>query len=128
MATRPRAWRLLAAALVLANAVLPLAFVAHDPARVTAVAVLGAFGLALVLMTLLTARFGFSRIVGLGRLAVWLPLTAYLWVRMLAVTEITLFSAWVWLVMAVNLVSMVIDLGDALRWLVGDRGELSGGA
>ena len=61
------------ASLIGANLIAPLFFLEHVEARVTLVA--GLFGMAL--MTALTGRFGFSRIVGVGHVA-WIPLLIYL--------------------------------------------------
>ena len=69
----PPHWQLWLATLVGANGVAPFFFLEHVEARVTIAALL----ISMTLMTVLTARFGFSRILGLGHVA-WLPLLAYL--------------------------------------------------
>ncbi len=58
----PISWRLWLMLLVAANVVAPLFFLRHLEAQV----VLGTFLVGAMLMTWLTGRFGFTRILGLG--------------------------------------------------------------
>ena len=67
-------WLLL---LVAANGVAPLFFLN----RVEAQAVLAAMMIGAMLMSVLTARFGFSRILGLGHI-LWIPLLGWLALRL----------------------------------------------
>ena len=67
-------WLLL---LVAANGVAPLFFLN----RVEAQVVLAAMMIGAILMSLLTARFGFSRILGLGHI-LWIPLLGWLTFRL----------------------------------------------
>ena len=61
----PPHWQLWLAMLVGANGVAPFFFLEHVEAQVT----IGALLISMTLMTILTARFGFSRILGLGHVA-----------------------------------------------------------
>lgn len=63
-------WLLL---LMLANGIAPLLFLARLEAQV----VLATFLLSVVLMTWLTARYGFTRILGLGHV-LWVPMVIFL--------------------------------------------------
>ncbi len=104
--------------LIGANLVAPLFFLEHFEARVTLLA--GLLGMAL--MTALTGRFGFSRIVGLGHVA-WLPLLAFL-VGSLAVVPATAgFGLWLRTVIVLDAISLAIDAVDVVRFLRGDRAE-----
>lgn len=104
--------------LIGANLLAPLFFLEHVEARVTLGA--GLFGMAL--MTALTGRFGFSRIVGLGHVA-WLPLLAFLAGSVAVVPATTGFGLWLRTVIVLDAISIVFDAVDAVRFLRGDRAE-----
>jgi hypothetical protein len=104
--------------LIGANLLAPLFFLEHGEARVTLGA--GLFGMAL--MTALTGRFGFSRIVGLGHVA-WLPLLAFLAGSVAVVPATTGFGLWLLIVIVLDAISIVFDAVDAVRFLRGDRAE-----
>ena len=112
-------WLLL---LVAANAVAPLFFLQ----RVEAQAVFAAMMIGATLMSLLTARFGFTRILGLGHI-LWIPLVDWLAFRLGQIPADDAFGLWVRGVMFVNAVSLVIDTADVVRFATGDRKELVAG-
>ncbi len=112
-------WLLL---LVAANAVAPLLFLQ----RVEAQAVLAAMMIGAMLMSLLTARFGFTRILGLGHI-LWIPLIGWLAFRLGQIPADDAFGMWVRGVMLLNAVSLVIDGVDVFRYATGDRKELVAG-
>ena len=105
--------------LVAANAVAPLFFLQ----RVEAQAVLAAMMIGATLMSLLTARFGFTRILGLGHV-LWIPLIGWLAFRLGHIPADDAFGMWIRGVMLVNAVSLVIDTADVVRFAAGDRKEL----
>ena len=109
-------WLLL---LVAANAVAPLFFLD----RVEAQAVLAAMMIGAMLMSLLTARFGFSRILGLGHI-LWVPLLGWLAFRLGQISADDAFGLWVRGVMLLNTVSLVMDAVDVVRFAAGDRKEM----
>ncbi len=104
--------------LVGANLVAPLFFLEHVEAQVTIAALL----ISMTLMTALTARFGFSRILGLGHVA-WLPLLAFLVDRVTEVPATTGFGLWLRTVIVLDAISLVLDAVDVVRFLRGDRAE-----
>ena len=104
--------------LIAANLIAPLFFLEHLEARVTLAAGLLGMGL----MSALTGRFGFSRIVGLGH-AAWLPLLAYLVSSLTEVPASTGLGLWLRSVIVLDAVSLVFDAVDAVRFLRGDRAE-----
>ena len=104
--------------LIGANIVAPLFFLEHVEARVTLAAGL----LGMTLMTALTGRFGFSRIVGLGHVA-WLPLLAFLAGSVSEVPATTGLGLWLRTVIVLDAISLVIDGVDVVRFLRGDRAE-----
>ena len=103
-----KAWLLL---LVAANAVAPLFFLG----RLEAQAVLAAMMIGATLMSLLTARFGFSRILGLGHI-LWIPLVGWLAFRLGQIPAEDPFGLWIRGVMLLNAVSLVIDIADVVRY------------
>ncbi len=114
----PPHWQLWLGTLVGANLVAPLFFLEHVEARVTIAALL----ISMTLMVALTARFGFSRILGLGHVA-WLPLLAFLVVRLTEVPATTGFGLWLRAVIVLDAISLVLDGVDVVRFLRGDRAE-----
>ncbi len=109
-------WLLL---LVAANAVAPLFFLQ----RVEAQAVFAAMMIGATLMSLLTARFGFTRILGLGHI-LWIPLVGWLAFRLGQIPADDAFGMWIRGVMLLNTVSLVIDAVDVFRYAAGDRQKL----
>ncbi|MCH7685213.1 MAG: hypothetical protein IH899_00780 [Planctomycetes bacterium] len=109
-------WLLL---LVAANAVVPLFFLE----RVEAQAVFAAMMIGATLMSLLTARFGFTRILGLGHI-LWIPLVGWLAFRLGQIPADDAFGMWIRGVILLNTVSLVIDGVDVFRYAAGDRQEL----
>ncbi len=108
--------------MVSANAVAPLFFLQHIEAQM----VIGAIIVGAMLMSLLTARFGFSRILGLGHM-LWIPLVGWLAFRLGQIPADDAFGMWIRGVMLLNTVSLVIDGVDVFRYAAGDRQELVAG-
>ncbi len=84
--------------------------------------VIAALVLSMVFMTILTGRFGFSRILGLGHIW-WVPLLGFLWSRLADVPPTDAFGLWLRAVMALNVTSLIIDTVDVVRFLAGERAE-----
>ncbi len=114
----PRHWQLWLGMLVGANLVAPLFFLEHLEAQATIAALL----ISMTLMTALTARFGFSRILGLGHVA-WLPLLAFLVGQVAEVPATTAFGLWLRTVIVLDAISLVLDAVDVVRFLGGDPAE-----
>lgn len=110
-----RAWVLL---LISVNLVTPFFFLG----QVEAQAVLASGLVSMGLMTVLTARLGFSRIVGLGHIA-WVPLLGYLWIQLPGVPATDAFGLWLRAVIALDATSLVLDTFDVVRFARGDRAE-----
>ena len=90
--------------LVAANGVAPLFFLQHAEAKL----VLGAMLVGAMLMSLLTARFGFTRIVGLGHI-LWIPLLGWLAFRLGQIPADDVFGMWIRGVMVLNMSMAVLD-------------------
>ncbi len=110
-----QAWVLL---LISVNIVTPFFFLEHVEAQ----AILAAGALGMVLMTALTARFGFSRIIGVGHIA-WVPLLGFLWSQLPDIPATDAFGIWLRAVIVLNATSLVLDAVDAVRFARGDRAE-----
>jgi hypothetical protein len=115
----PIHWRLWLALLVGTNLVVPLFFIERAEAQ----AAIGAFVTSMGLMTALTARFGFSRILGFGHVA-WVPLLGFLLTRLSEVPMDDAFGLWLRVVIALDATSLVIDAIDVVRFVRGERGEI----
>ncbi len=71
------------------------------------------------------ATFGFTRLTGLGHIVFWsLTLIYMVTVRGRGHYEKTLFSKWILLAAFVIGASLMLDVIDALRWLLGERGPI----
>ena len=114
----PTPWQLWLLVLVAFNALAPMFFLP----RVEASATLGAFVVSVGLMTLLTHWTGFSRLLGLGHVF-WVPLSFFLWTRLGSAHTDEPFGLWIRGVIALNAISLLLDAGDVIRWLAGERGE-----
>ena len=111
-------WKLWLFVLICVNAVIPLFFIG----RIEAQLALGAFLISLVLFSMLTARFGFTRILGLGHVA-WIPLIIFLFTRLDTVSGDEVLCTWIQTLMVLNGISLVIDTVDVIRYLAGARQE-----
>ncbi len=118
----PLHWQLWLMLLVTANAVGPLFFLQHVEAWVVLVMFLASISL----MTFLTARFGFTRIVGLGHI-LWVPMLAFLFTRLGDIPASDAFGIWIRTLFVLNGISLVIDTADAIRYISGDREETIAG-
>ncbi len=100
------------------NIVPALVWLEHPVARI----VLAVFIVNFVLLILLTWRFGFTRILGLGHF----PWYVLIVVLLNGLTDLPSASLrfWVLAVTALNSASLVIDTVDVVRWLRGDRKPL----
>ncbi len=114
----PLPWRLWLMLLVTANLVVPLFFLGHLEAEV----VLGAMVGSMILMTVLTAVSGFTRLLGLGHI-LWIPLLLFLWTRLDQIPADDFFGVWVRVLMALNAMSLALDAADVFRYISGDRQE-----
>ena len=114
----PRPWQVWLMLLVTANLVIPLFFLHRLEAQVVLAALLGS----LVLFTVLTARVGFTRLLGLGHV-LWVPLIWFLWTRLGDIPAGGFYGIWIRAVMALNAASLAIDVVDVIRYVAGDRAE-----
>lgn len=114
----PSHWQLWLALLVTVNLVIPLFFLNRLEAQVVVAALLAS----VILMTVLTAFSGFTRILGLGHIP-WVPLLYFLWTRLDQIPADDFFGLWIRVLMMLNGVSLIIDAVDVGRYIGGDRSE-----
>lgn len=111
-------WRVWMMILALVNMVLPLVLIRHAEAQVTLVVFLLSAGFMMVLFK----ANGFTRILGVGHV-LWLGLVP--WLALQAQTgpfpPNDLFGWWLIATVAVNGLSIAIDIVDVLRYVRGDR-------
>ncbi len=122
MLKMPVLWQVWLAALVAANLVVPMFFLQRLEARV----VLGTILASMTLMTWLTGRFGFTRVLGLGHI-LWAPMLAFLFARLGDIPAGDAFGIWIRALIVLNGVSLVIDAVDVIRYIAGDRAETVAG-
>ena len=114
----PLPWQLWILLLITVNLIVPLFFLSYLEAQVVVVT----FITNLLLMTVLTARYGFTRIVGLGHIF-WIPLLFFLGLRQNELLGNDLFGIWMTVLITLNATSLVIDAVDVIRYLTGERSE-----
>lgn len=77
----------------------------------------------LLTMPMLFDAVGYVRLLGLPHIVFWTPLVIYLWMKRRSFSS-TWAGRYLWVVMATNGASLVIDYIDVARYLAGD-GDLS---
>ncbi len=105
--------------MVIFNMIVPLFYLDRLEAQV----VLVGFMAGMVLMTLITAATGFSRLLGLGHIF-WIPLLYFLWTHLDQIPPNDGFGVWVRSVMVINAASLILDGVDVLKYLAGERAEV----
>lgn len=88
--------------------------------RTEALVVLVTGLLAATIMTVLHAKLGYVRLLGVGHF-VWIPMLIWLGFRLNNIPESSLFYGWILTLITMDTVSLLIDLVDLLRYLFGDR-------
>lgn len=106
--------------LMVLNMAVPLFYLNRLEAQV----VLVTFMISAMLMMVLTAFSGFSRLLGLGHF-LWFPLIYFLWARFDQIPSEDFFGLWIRSLIALNAISLVIDVVDVVRYISGDRGEMA---
>ena len=115
----PMAVRIWLGWLMAVNMIVPFLLLDHAEAKVVLATSFASFALMLVL----TAKAGFTRILGLGHV-LWIPLLAYVWLRLGQHAAHDPVGIWLRLLLLLNGISLIIDAIDVLRFLRGDRAEM----
>lgn len=111
-------WRGWLLVLMGANLVVPLIFRDYLEARV----IFGVFMVVAPLMMGFTAKFGFTRILGVPHF-LWFGLLPWLVLRLEEVPLDSDFGPWLRAVIAIDAVSLVFDVADVIRYARGDRSD-----
>ena len=114
----PLPWKMWLSLLIGANVFVPLFYFQQLEAQI----VLVNMAANMALMTFLTSRFGFTRILGLGHIF-WIPLLGFLLTRLGNIPAGDAYGAWLRALLVVNCGSLLIDMVDVIRYLAGDRAE-----
>jgi hypothetical protein len=115
--TLARPWHAWIALLTLVNGVAPLIFIGSVEGRVVLISFLIAFAIELAMFV----RLGFVRLLGAVHLAVWIPMLIWLWPRAALAGTGSLYGRWLAAVVLVDLLSLLIDATDVVRYAFGDR-------
>ena len=110
-----RLWLML---LVAANLGAPLFFLDHLEAQV----VLACFVASVALMTILTGLTGFTRLLSVGHIF-WVPMLFGLWNRLDQIPAQDAFGMWIRVLITANLVSLLLDTVEVVRYIRGEREE-----
>ena len=111
-----RLWLLL---LMAVNLVVPVIYLQRIEARIVLLTFLASF----LLMILITATSGFTRLLGLGHI-LWVPLVLFLVSRIDINPVGDFYHVWILSVIALNSVSLLLDLVDVVRFARGERSEV----
>jgi hypothetical protein len=114
----PLPWKVWLSLLVAANVIVPLYYFQQLEAQI----VLGTMAANVALMTFLTSRFGFTRVLGLGHIF-WIPLLVFLLARLGNSPADDAYGTWLRVLIVLNCGSLMIDVVDVIRYLAGDREE-----
>ena len=93
-----------------------LYFITHIEAQV----LLAVTGVAVAGQALIYDRIGFTRILGIVHL-MWIPMFAWMATRLEAIQADPQLASWIAVLFVTNMVSLVVDTTDVLRYLRGDR-------
>ena len=114
----PVGWQIWLLILVIHNMIVPLFYIGRTEAQVVFAAIMLSMGL----MTFITARVGFTRLLGIGHI-LWIPMLFWLWSRLPQLPAADFYGLWLRSLITVNLISLVLDAVDVARYLAGDRSE-----
>ena len=93
-----------------------LLFITHIEAQV----VLAVTAIAVAGQTLIYQRIGFTRILGTTHV-LWLPMFAWMATRIDTIMDEPTLAVWLVLLFVTNMISIVVDTIDAVRFLRGER-------
>ena len=108
----PRVWLIL---LILVN-ISSIYFIDTPEGQV----VLGIFVVSVAVMIAMDAMMGLVRLLGLGHV-LWLGLLPWLFFRLAETSPDTLLYRWILLLIAMNGISLIIDVWDVIRYFKGER-------
>lgn len=114
----PMSWQMWLMLLVMVNMLVPFFYLDRLEAQMT----LGTMMLSMMLMTAVTQKTGFTRLLGLGHF-LWFPMIYFFWTRLSQIPADDFFGIWLRTLMILNAGSLLIDVIDVSRYIKGDRLE-----
>jgi hypothetical protein len=105
--------------LMAVNLLAPIIYIQRSEARIVLLTFLASF----LVMILITGASGFTRLLGLGHV-LWVPLLFFLFSRLDSIPVGGSYSTWIRSVIALNSISLVLDLVDVVRFARGERSEI----
>ncbi len=102
------------ALLLIVNMALPLVYIGRLEGQVVLAALLAGA----VTQTIMFGRLGFVRLLGVGHVY-WIPMLPWLWTRLGSTSG--LFEYWLMAVIALDGISLAIDVVDVARYARGER-------
>ncbi len=112
----PFHWNVWLVLLLVVNMIAPLLFIDTLEAKLT----LAAFALGVTIQMLVFDSKGFVRLLGLGHTA-WLALVPWMATRIGDAADGSTFQYWMMTLVAINGVSVLIDVVDVIRYSKGER-------
>ena len=88
--------------------------------RAEPIAILISFFVASAIMNWMYGEFGYVRLLGLAHLIAWLPVYAWIVKRRSGIGLQSVFGKYIHIYLVVAGVSLIIDLVDVIRYLIGD--------
>jgi hypothetical protein len=88
--------------------------------RAEPIAILISFFVAAAIMNWMYGEFGYVRLLGLAHLIAWLPVYAWIVTRRSGIGFQGVFGKYIHLYLVVAGASLIIDLIDVIRYLIGD--------
>jgi len=119
--TMPFPWNLWVIILSMINFIGGVMFISTFEGKFSLFSMMGA----MIVMTIIYARYGFVRLLGLGHILFWLPFVAFC-IRQLTngTTLSASFRVWLLTVTIINSASLVLDIIDLFRFLKGEKTEI----
>jgi len=115
MMKMPIPWRIWVASLFTSNMVSVLFF-----PRIEAIVVFVFLMLGGLFQTLIFSKWGFVKLLGLGHFH-WIPMIIWIYTRMGQIQSEPIFYKWIIVMFIFNVLSLVIDGSDVVRYLKGER-------
>jgi hypothetical protein len=116
MLLMPKYWLVWIAVLIAVNMIGPLSIIKSIEAQVVlSVAVIGG-----IIQMLIFKAKGFVRLLGLGHF-LWIPMVPWLFSRLEGAAPETPFYYWILMVICLNSLSIIIDVTDVIRYILGER-------
>jgi len=112
----PLAWKLWMLLLFGTNLSGGIAFIDNVAGKSAIVSLVGAA----IVMTVIYARHGFVRLLGLGRILFWLPMEIEFSLDLIKGNPQGMFFAWLLTLLILNGICICMDFADVIRFALGD--------